>query len=117
MALPCEENSGQFSRESDRLSYWLAGLVCGALEPEEVSEELDRLVLEREETVPVWLADAAWAAVQGVNPLIAACGRACGSGGLNPTPPCARRPAGGYRRSSGTSGDPAAGTWSGPSAA
>lgn len=72
MPLPCEEDPGRFGRESGRLSYWLAGLMCGALEPEEVSEELDRLVLEREEAVPAWLADAAWAAVQGVNPLIAA---------------------------------------------
>ena len=46
--------------EADQLSYWLAGLECGALDADEVSEEADALILEQGEAVSPAIADAAW---------------------------------------------------------
>ena len=46
--------------EADQLSYWLAGLVCGVLDADEVSEEADALILEQGEPVSPAIAEAAW---------------------------------------------------------
>lgn len=58
--------------EADQLSYWLAGLECGALEADEVSAELDALIVNQGEAVSPAVAEAAWRAAQGKNALISA---------------------------------------------
>lgn len=46
--------------EAAQLSGWLVGLECGALDADEVSEEVDALILEQGEAVSPAIADAAW---------------------------------------------------------